>query len=518
MLSTLARSSLGNTARHRCATATFPRFFAQKQVPDTDPFAGNLGQYPNHSNKVNPPANVTSSWVKNTDVDKMFNNPNLQKRRVPIQLRNTGDGTGESGEGGLDGKGSRMLIDCRSRKGPFWHLSQEAGSWCYTIYNKTYHPRAYIPVEEGGLSAEYKYLTEHVTMWNVAVERQVMVKGPDASKFIDYVHTRKLSQICPVGKSKYVILCDKNGGVLNDPVLLRIAEDEWWISLADSDIAMYCNGVNHDDRFDVEIVELDVAPVQIQGPKSHLLMDDLIPQGSSPQPGHPTRPEGGIKMSEMKYYDCLPAKFNGCDVFVTTSGFSAEKGYEIYLRDATVNAEKMWNYILDKGVKHHLKVIAPGHHRRIEGGFMSYMQDLDWEVNPYQCGLGWHVDLKRTDDFIGKKALQKIKAEGVTHKLAGMRVGGRPIEWYNSDFYHVFDMDTKELIGYVTSAWYSPTQQSNIAMGMLPARYTEIGTRVGVALPNRYKNEDVDVAEVVKTPFKNPASPGTGLLTTGSKL
>lgn len=506
---------VGRTTAQRALCTSMRRFGV---VDGSDPFAGNLGQYPNHSNKVNPPANVTSSWVKNTDLDAMFKNPNLKKRRVPIQLRNTGDGKGESGEGGLDGKGSRMLIDCRTRKGPYWHLSQEAGSWSYTIYNKIYHPRAYIPIDEGGLSAEYKYLTEHVTMWNVAVERQVMVKGPDASKFVDYVVTRKCSAICPVGKCKYVILCNPEGGVLNDPILLRVAEDEWWFSLADSDINMFLQGVNHDGKFDCEIAEIDVAPVQIQGPKAAKLMDDAIPQGSSQNVG-PSQP-AGTKMSEMNYYDCLPVEINGCKAMVTASGFSTELGYEIYLRDATVNAEKMWNHVLECGKKHNLKVIAPGHHRRIEAGLMSYNQDLDWEVNPYECGLGWQVDLKRSDDFIGKKALEKIKKDGVTHKLAGLRMGGKPIEWYNSDFYHVFDTTKKELIGYVTSAWYSPTQGCNIAMAMLPVGYTDIGTHLGVALPNRYKEQDVDAAEVCKTPFKMPEAThvGTGFRLTGSKL
>jgi aminomethyltransferase len=370
-------------------------------------------------------------------------------------------------------------------------------------------------VDEGGLSAEYKYLTEHVTMWNVAVERQVMVKGPDANKFVDYVVTRKASEICPMGKCKYVILCGPNGGVLNDPILLRVEEDEWWFSLADSDINFFLQGVNADGRFDVEIAEIDVAPVQIQGPKAAQLMDDVVPNGASAD-----GPAPGRKMSEMKYYDCLPVEFNGVKAMVTASGFSTELGYEIYLRDATRDSEKMWNYVLEKGEKHNLKVIAPGHHRRIEAGLMSYNQDLDWEVNPYECGLGWQVDLKRTDDFIGKKALAKVKEQGVTHKLAGLRVGGKPIEWYNSDFYHVFDTQKKELVGYVSSAWYSPAQGCNIAMAMLPVGYTEIGTQLGVALPNRYKDQDVDVAEVCKTPFKIPETShfGRGMRLTGSKL
>merc|ERR1712203_9536 len=201
-----------------------------------------------------------------------------KSRRVPIQLRNTGD----AGDGGLDGKGSRVLIDTRVRKGPFWHLAQEAGAWCYQVYNK--------------------YLTEHVTMWNVAVERQIQVKGPDATKFVDYVITRR-AELCGVEKCKYVILCNSAGGVLNDPILLRPYENEWWFSLADSDIGMYLQGVNHDGRWDCEINEIDVAPVQIQGPKAPALMADVF----------------GERVTKMKYYDLLHAEIAGCPCVISAS-------------------------------------------------------------------------------------------------------------------------------------------------------------------------------------------------------
>lgn len=226
----------------------------------------------------------------------------------------------------------------------------------------------------------------------------------------------------------------------------------------------------------------------------------------------------------MKYYECLPMKMptidgKQLDVMITASGFSTELGYEIYLRDATRHAESMWNTMLEKGKPHNLKVVAPGHHRRIEAGLMSYGQDIDIEVNPYECGLGWQVNLKRDDDFIGKKALAKVKEAGVTHKLAGLKMGGRPIEWYNADFYHVFNKEN-ELIGYVSSAWYSAAQQCNIAIAMLPAGYTALGTELQVALPNRYSDNALDKATVEKTPFKDPpkGNEGTGLRTTGSKL
>merc|ERR1712083_938486 len=331
-------------------------------------------------------------------------------------------------------------------------------------------------------------------------ERQIQVKGPDATKFVDYVITRR-AELCKVEKCKYVILCNSAGGVLNDPILLRPYENEWWFSLADSDIGMYLQGINHDGRWDCEINEIDVAPVQIQGPKAPDLMADVF----------------GDRVRHMKYYDMIHTEIAGCPVVISASGFSTELGYEIYLVDATKNAEKMWNTMLEAGKKHNLKVIAPGHHRRIEAGLLSYGQDIDIEVNPFECGQGWQVDLTK-DAFIGKDNLAKIKKNGVTHKIAGLKMGGDPITWYASDFYHVFSGE--QLVGYVTSAWYSPTQESNIALAMLPVDLAAIGTSLEVALPTKYSNTPTVAATVEKTPFRQPAkgNEGTGLRQTGSKL
>ena len=423
----------------------------------------------------------------------------LKPRRVPIQLRQSGDSRAKPGDEGINAEGSRLLIDQRVRKGPYWHLSQAAGCWCHSIYNRIYHPRAYIKPEDGGLMEEYKFLTEHVTMWNVAVERQIQVKGPDAEKFVDLVITRKASA-CEVMKARYVILCNQYGGVLNDPIMLRPAADEFWFSLSDSDIGHWLQGVNAVANMDVEIHEIDVAPVQIQGPKSTPLMRKLF----------------GEALDNLPYYGVMRGQVGGREVLVSRTGFSAEAGYEIYLYDATVHAEDMWNAVLAAGKEFNLRVIAPGHHRRIEAGILSWGQDMDQEVNPFEIGLGWQVDLSK-DNFIGKEALAKIKAAGPTHKLCGLRMGGDPITWYPSDFYHVFD--DKGLAGYVTSAWYSPAQESNIAFAMLPVESAELGSKLKVALPEVYNpgGQPVD-AEVVKTPFKKPHDPGTGLTQTGHKL
>lgn len=440
--------------------------------------------------------------VTHATYDEMHKNPNLKERKVPIQLRYSGD----NGQGGESAMGGRLLVDNRIRKGPYYHLSQEAGAWCYTVYNRHYHPRAYTQIEDGGLEAEYRALTEDVTLWNVACERQIQVKGPDAEKFIDYVITRKAS-LCKTGKCRYVILCNQDGGVLNDPIMLRPHEDEFWLSLSDSDILLFLQGVNHDGRYDVEINEIDVAPVQIQGPKSTMLMEALV----------------GKEIWDVPYYGLHFAEIGGAKTVISRTGWSTERGYEIYLYDATRDAEKMWYKILEAGKQFNLRVIAPGHHRRIEAGILSWGQDVDVEVNPFECGLGWQCDFSK-EDFIGKKALAKIKEDGVKQQLVGLRIdGGLPITYYLADYYHVRDQETDELIGYCTSGWFSFNMQKNIAFAMVPVSYKDIGRKVNVVLPDLYKDPslgNVVPAEVVNTPFKTPDKEeyGTGLRTTGSKL
>ncbi len=395
----------------------------------------------------------------------------LKRRRLPINLRQSG------------ASDARMLISTRIRKSPWWHLSKAAGCWAYTTYNHLYHPRAYISPEDGGLMAEYKYLTEHVTMWDVAVERQIQVKGPDAADFVNMLITRDVCAVVPTMQARYVILCNQYGGVINDPVLLRVADDEFWFSISDSDLLLWAQGVNHSRRFNVDIHEIDVSPVQIQGPKSALLMEKMF----------------GAYIREVPYYHLIHDTLNGHPVTISRTGFSAEVGFEIYLHDAMLNADDVWPYILEQGEEFNLRVIAPSHIRRLEAGILSYGQDMDIENNPFEIRLGWQVDLSK-EDFIGKQALVRIKEEGVQQRLVGLRVGGEPIVWYNEDFYLVKDSNSGDDVGYVTSAFWSPTLESNIALAVMPRSHWRRGTNVKVQLP---KDGIVD-AEVVQVPFVDP--------------
>ena len=426
-------------------------------------------------------------------------------REVPYNLRQSGPTKVE------------MLISTRVRKSPYWHLSMKAGCWRATVYNRIYHPRGYVRPEDGVAMVEYEAIKNHVTMWNVAVERQIRVKGPDAEKFVDYVITRDATKISPM-RARYVILCNSYGGVLNDPILLRISEDEFWFSLSDSDIGIYLQGVNCDDRFNVNIDEIDVCPVQIQGPKSKALMNDLCGDH--------------VDFENMPFYGLAEAKVGGKSCVISQTGFSGESGYEIYLRDATLNAEYMWNAVLKAGEKHNLMVIAPAHHRRIQAGILSWGQDMDQQHNPFQCNLGYQVSLSgkgewnKKGDYVGKKALEKMKSDlnqgKKTHKLqlVGLELGGKPIEEYSPDFWLISKEDGGDPVGFITSPWYHPEKGQNIAMGYVPFDGNlnkngfpkgKIGAKYKVHLPDVYSEtpgRPVD-AVIVDIPFTDSFNPNT---------
>ncbi|GHC33223.1 glycine cleavage T C-terminal barrel domain-containing protein [Aidingimonas halophila] len=407
-------------------------------------------------------------------------------RRVPINLRQSGPTPVE------------MLISTRVRKSPYWHLSHQAGCWRATVYNRVYHPRGYVRPEDGGSMVEYESLVHDVTLWNVAVERQIQVKGPDALAFVDYVITRNASAIKPM-HGKYVILCNEDGGIINDPVLLRVGEDEFWFSISDSDLELWLRGVNLGMGFNVSIGEIDVAPVQIQGPKSEALMVDLI----------------GDDVRHIPYYGLMEAKVGGRDVIISQTGFTGEKGYEIYLMNATQNPDDMWNAVLEAGEKHNLRVIAPAHHRRIAAGILSWGQDMDQETLPFQCNLGYQIPRQKESDYVGRAALERVRSEidqgryPFRNILVGMVLGGRPIDDYAPDFWLISGSDAGNPIGYVTSPWYSPELQTNIAMGYVPVEYKDLGTTLKVWLPEQYADTPgapVD-ATIVDMPFRASVNP-----------
>ena len=409
-------------------------------------------------------------------------------RRVPVNLRQSGPTAVE------------LLISTRVRKSPFWHLSAAAGCWRATVYNRTYHPRGYVRPEDGGAMVEYDALVNHVTLWNVAVERQIQVKGPDAERFVDYVITRDVKRIAPM-QAKYIVICNEAGGVLNDPVLLRVAEDEFWFSLADSDIEWWLRGVNVGCGYDVDIAEIDVAPVQIQGPKSAALMADLF----------------GDRVHALPFYGLMAGQVRGHDVIISQTGFTGEKGYEIYLKDATLHADDLWGAVLEAGERHNLMVTAPAHHRRIAAGILSWGQDMDQETLPFQCNLGYQVPRRKQSDYIGRAALEAARAAieagqpPFRNILVGLVFGGAPVTDYANDFWLVSAATGGDPVGYVTSPWYSPELATNIALAYVPWELRHVGTALRVQLPAIYRDGAAPTvaAEVVDVPFRPSVNPNS---------
>ncbi len=375
-----------------------------------------------------------------------------------------------------------VLFYSRIRKSPYFYAHQKHGPKLYSTYNHMYHARHYgDPVEE------YWQLLNGVTLWDVGVERQVEISGPDAFTFTNMLVPRDLRK-CSVGQCKYAFVTSPEGGILNDPVLLRVEEDRFWLSLADSDILLWAWGVAYGSGLAVTIREPDVAPVQLQGPRSKDVLIDLF----------------GESIADIPYYYVRPYELDGMRVLVSRTGYTGELGYEVYLHDASEHGGKLWDAVLEAGRPHELAVIGPCHIKRIEAGILALGCDMWFDTNPYEVEMGyeWMVDLEQEADFVGKDALKRIKAEGVKRKLVGVEMEGASVGSYNDgsmidDFPVYADGDR---IGRVTSACYSPRLEKNIGFAMVPIEYAEFGTELQVETPPSGRVSAV----VVRKPFIDP--------------
>ena len=332
------------------------------------------------------------------------------------------------------------LIQCgaRLRRTPFFDATQKYGARGYTVYNHMLFPICFDDLE-----AEYWKLINDVTVWDVSVERQVEITGPDAFKLTNMLTPRDLTK-CKVGQGKYVVITDENGGIINDPVLLRLGENHFWLALADSDVLLWAKGVALSLDLDVNIGEPDVSPLQVQGAKSKPVLQKLF----------------GDEVMELPYYYFSETSLDGIPVVVTRTGWTGEVGYEIYLRDGSRGVE-LWERIMEAGKPYNIAPTGPSDIRRIEAGILNYGADMTIENNPYEVALGWLVNLKQEADFIGKEALRKIKEEGVKKKLVGVEIEGDRIEFNKEKWQVAHD---GEQIGLVTSAIYSPRLKKNIGL------------------------------------------------------
>lgn len=363
----------------------------------------------------------------------------------------------------------------RLRRSPFFNATQRYGAQAYTVYNHMLFPICF-----GDLEEEYWHLVNHVTLWDVAVERQVEITGPDAFAFTDMLTPRDLSR-CAVGQGKYVVITAEDGGIINDPVLLRLGENHFWLALADSDVLLWARGVALKSSLRVNITEPDVSPLQIQGPKAREVVRSLF----------------GEAATNLRYYWFFETALEGIPVVVTRTGWSGEVGYEIYLRDRS-RGDALWERIMEAGRPHKIRPTGPSDIRRIEAGILNWGADMTLENNVYEVGLQRLVDEDKRTDYIGRDALKRIKAGGVTRKLAGIEIEGERIE-FNATRWLV--KAGGEAAGGVTSAIWSPRLKKNIGYAMLSVAHAALGTALRVEIPGAGERK----ATVVALPFMDPS-------------
>jgi glycine cleavage system aminomethyltransferase T len=368
------------------------------------------------------------------------------------------------------------------RKSPYFEATKRAGCRSWGLYNHMLLPTLYDdPV------TEYWALLRDVTLWDVAVERCVEIAGTDALAFTDLLTCRDLTT-CEVGQCKYVLLTEGRGGIVNDPVLLRLAEDRFWLALADSDALLYAKGVAALAGMDVDVFEADVSPMQIQGPKSRDVVRDLL----------------GDEAADLRYYRCAEAEVNGIPLVVSRTGWTGEVGFELYLQDAS-RGDELWRLVEEAGAPYGIRAIAPSEARRIEAGIFNYGSDMRTEDTPFHItGLERLVELDGNADFIGKDALRRIADEGVDRKLVGIDIGGAPMteEGALNDVWPVHEPGGDRIgprIGKVTAGAWSPRLERNIGYAWVPATHAAVGTPLALDT-----NDGMRDATVATLPFVDP--------------
>ena len=360
------------------------------------------------------------------------------------------------------------------RKSPFFDATVRWGATGFSIYNHMYIPRDF-----GDPEKNFWNLVNDAILCDVAVERQVEITGPDAFHFIQLLTPRDLSKLS-IGQCKYVLITNEKGGILNDPVLLRLGENHFWLSLSDSDILLWAQGVAVNSGLNVSIEEPDVSPLQLQGPKSREIMVKLF----------------GENIRDLKYYWLKELELDGIPLVVSRTGWSTELGYELFLRDGS-QGDRLWEMIMTAGNEYGLQ---PGHTssiRRIEGGMLSYHADADIQTNPFEMGLERLVSLDSDINFIGKKALIEIQKKGIKRQQIGLEIVGDSLTGPNTIFWEIF-CDEK-IIGKVTSAVFSPRLEKNIALAMVDKNFTEIGLKLSVEINGVLRD-----AIIVEKPFFDP--------------
>ena len=360
------------------------------------------------------------------------------------------------------------------RKSPYFDATVRWGAKDFSVYNHMYIPRDF-----GDPEQNFHNLINEAILCDVSVERQVEITGPDAYKFVQLLTPRDLTKLS-IGQCKYVLIVNNEGGILNDPVLLRLGENHIWLSLGDSDILLWAQGVAVNSGLNVKINEPDVSPLQLQGPNSAKIMQNLF----------------GDEILNLKYYWLREIELENIPLVVSRTGWSSEFGYELFLRDGS-KGDLLWEKIMAAGKDFGLK---PGHTssiRRIEGAMLSYHADADIHTNPFEVGLDRLVSFDTDIDYVGKEALKKIKTEGIKRKQIGLILNCDPLKGPNTTFWEI--IKDNKIIGKVTSAVYSPRLKKNIALAIISIGESKIGNIIDVKT-----SDSVIKGTIVEKPFFDP--------------
>lgn len=335
----------------------------------------------------------------------------------------------------------QIAIGCNVRKSPYFEATVADGVESFSIYN---HMLA--PAHFGDPEGEYRALLDNVVMWDVACERQVELAGPDAERLMRYLTPRDIGDMV-VGQGKYVPVCDYDGTLINDPVVQKLADDRFWMSIADSDILLWAKAIAVERGFDVRVTEPDASPLAVQGPRAEEVVAGLF----------------GDWVRELRHFRFRETELDGIPILLARSGWSKQGGFELYLRDARRGSE-LYARVKQAGASHGIVPGAPSDIERVESGLLSYGADARYCVNAFEAGLGGFVDLDREDEFVGKLALRRLAAEGVARMRVGLFIGGERIsgisEWHDL-------RRGNNVVGTVTEAVYSLRLGRNIAVGMV---------------------------------------------------
>ena len=347
----------------------------------------------------------------------------------------------------------------RIRTSPYFRRVEAHGVTGYSVYNHMILPKSF------GVSVEdsYWHLNNHVQIWDVSVQRQVEIAGPDATRLVQWITPRDL-QKAVIGRCYYIPVVDASGGMLNDPVLLKLAKDRYWLSVADSDLLLYVKGLAIGGGFDVTVEEPDVNTLAIQGPKAEAVMADLF----------------GTEITKLRFFHFGHIDLFGTRQIVARSGFSAKAGFEIYLDDPRL-AERLWDLVWDAGKPYEIAPGGPNLIDRIEAGLLGYGNEMTRDNNPLEMGYGRFCTLDGSIDCIGLAALQQIAAAGLKRSIKGVRFDGPPCPSCHNPWPVRAD---DEHVGQITSAAWSPRFETNIGLSLIDKPYWHSGQTVSVEMPN----------------------------------